>query len=77
MEQKRDLGLHAIAGAHAVQLGMDLPKQKCPRLLGFALRRADDTGGEKHWLLGYTIFASAEPSHTSGFFVRPERGNSE
>jgi hypothetical protein len=56
-EQKRDLGLHAIAGAHFALLGMDLAKQKCPRLLGFAFQRADHTEGEKHWLPGYKIFA--------------------
>src|SRR5437016_1638243 len=52
-EQKGDLSVQAIAGTHVVLLGMDLPEQKCPGLLGFALRREDHTEGEKYWLSGY------------------------
>ena len=32
-EQKGNLSAQAIAGAHVVLLGMDLPEQKYPRLL--------------------------------------------
>jgi hypothetical protein len=41
---------------------MYLPEQKCPRLPGLALRRENDTEGEKHCLLEYEIFAGMEPS---------------
>jgi hypothetical protein len=61
-KQKGDLSVQAIAGTHAVLSGIDLPEQKCPRLLGFALRREDPTDGKKHWLSGYKSFASIEPS---------------
>jgi len=54
-EQKGDPSVNAIAGAHVV-LGMDLPKQKCPRLMGFALRRADPTEGKKYWLPRFKTF---------------------
>jgi hypothetical protein len=47
---KGDLSVQAIAGTHVVLLGMDLPEQDCPGLLGFALRREDHTEGEKYWL---------------------------
>jgi phosphatidylserine/phosphatidylglycerophosphate/cardiolipin synthase-like enzyme len=67
-EQKGDLITQAIAGTHVVLLGMDLPEQKCPGLLGFALRREDHTEGEKYWLSGYKTFASVEPSPPPGVF---------
>jgi hypothetical protein len=74
-EQKGDLSVHAIAGARVVLNGIDFPEQKCPRLLGFALRRADDIEGEKHWLIGYMIFASVEPSpHLRGSLFDPKTG---
>jgi phosphatidylserine/phosphatidylglycerophosphate/cardiolipin synthase-like enzyme len=60
-EKKGDLSVQAIAGTHVVLLGMDLPEQKCPGLLGVALRREDHTEGEKYWLSGYKTFKSVEP----------------
>src|SRR5437588_859532 len=65
-EQKGDLSVQAIAGTHVVLLGIDFPEQKCPGLLGFALRREDHTEGEKYWLSGYKTFASVEPSPPPG-----------
>jgi hypothetical protein len=56
-----NLSVQAIAGTHVVLLGMDLPEQDCPGLLGFALRREDHTEGEKYWLSGYKTFKSVEP----------------
>lgn len=44
--------VQAIAGTHVVLLGMNLPEQQCPGLLGFALRRHDHTEGEVYWLSG-------------------------
>jgi phosphatidylserine/phosphatidylglycerophosphate/cardiolipin synthase-like enzyme len=65
-EQKGSLITQAIAGTQVVLLGMDLPEQECPGLLGFALRREDHTEGEKYWLSGYKTFASVEPSSPPG-----------
>src|ERR1043166_2610651 len=65
-EQKGNLSVQAIAGTHVVLLGMNLPEQDCPGLLGFALRREDHTEGEKYWLSGYKTFASVEPSPPPG-----------
>jgi len=64
-EQKRVLSVQAIADMHVVLLGMELPEQKCARLLGFALRREDNTEGEKRLLPRYKIVMSVEPSPTS------------
>jgi phosphatidylserine/phosphatidylglycerophosphate/cardiolipin synthase-like enzyme len=61
-----DLKVQAIAGTHVVLIGIDLPEQKCPGLLGFALRREDHTEGEKYWLTGYKTFATVEPFPAPG-----------
>ncbi len=58
--------VQAIAGTHVVLLGMNLPEQKCPGLLGFAIRREDMNEGEKYWLSGYKTFESIEPCPTRG-----------
>jgi phosphatidylserine/phosphatidylglycerophosphate/cardiolipin synthase-like enzyme len=65
-QQKGDLSVQAIAGTHVVLLGIDFPEEKCPGLLGFALRREDHTEGEKYWLSGYKTFKSVEPSPPPG-----------
>jgi len=49
-----------------VLLGMDLPQEKCPGLLGFAIRRHDHTEGETYWLGGYKTFASVVPHAAEG-----------
>src|ERR1700741_1903666 len=60
------LSVQAIAGTHVVLLGIDLPKEKGPGLLGFAIRRHDKTEGEVYWLSGYKTFASVEPNPAPG-----------
>ena len=66
-ETKGNLSVQAIAGTHVVLLGIDLPEQDCPGLLGFALRREDHTEGEKYWLSGYKTFKSVEPFPPQGY----------
>jgi hypothetical protein len=63
---KNGLSVHAIAGTHVVLLGLNLPKAKCPGLLGFAIRRTDHTEGERYWLSGYKTFASVEAHPAEG-----------
>jgi len=65
-EEGDQLSIHAIAGTHVVLLGMDLPQEKCPGLLGFAVRRHDHTEGEIYWLGGYKTFASVVPHAAEG-----------
>jgi phosphatidylserine/phosphatidylglycerophosphate/cardiolipin synthase-like enzyme len=64
--EKDQLSVHAIAGTHVVLLGMNLPKSKCPGLLGFAIRRQDHTEGESYWLSGYKTFSSVVPDPAEG-----------
>ena len=65
-EQNGQLSVQAIAGTHVVLLGMNLPQQACPGLLGFAIRRHDHTEGEVYWLSGYKTFESVEPHPAEG-----------
>lgn len=65
-ETSDQLSVRAIAGTHVVLLGIDLPKAKCPGLLGFAIRRQDDTEGEGYWLSGYKTFKSVVPEPAEG-----------
>jgi phosphatidylserine/phosphatidylglycerophosphate/cardiolipin synthase-like enzyme len=65
-EQSGQLSVQAIAGTHVVLLGMNLPKELCPGLLGFAIRRHDHTEGEMYWLSGYKTFESVEPHPAKG-----------
>ena len=60
------LSVQAIGGTHVVLLGMNLPKEQCPGLLGFAIRRHDHTEGESYWLTGFKTFASIEPHPAPG-----------
>jgi phosphatidylserine/phosphatidylglycerophosphate/cardiolipin synthase-like enzyme len=60
------LSVQAISGTHVVLLGIDLPEDKCPGLLGFAIRRFDVTEGETYWLKGYKTFESVEPNPAEG-----------
>src|ERR1700675_44117 len=60
------LSVQEIAGTHVVLLGMDLPKEQCPGLLGFAIRRHDHTEGESYWLRGFKTFESIEPHPAPG-----------
>lgn len=65
-KESGQLSVQAIAGTHVVLLGIDLPKEKCPGLLGFAIRRHDKTEGEVYWLSGYKTFESVEPHPAPG-----------
>ncbi len=77
-EQDGDLTVQAIAGTHVVLLGMNEPSDKCPGLLGFAIRRHDHVEGEIYWLSGYKTFASVEPHPAPGVLyatrVHPVQG---
>lgn len=53
-----DLTVSIIAGTHVVLLAMDMPREKCDGLLGFAIHRTDHAAQEGYWLEGMKIFAS-------------------
>lgn len=72
-QEKDQFSVQAIAGTHVVLLGMNLPKSKCPGLLGFAIRREDHTEGENYWLSGYKTFASVVPDPASGVMYSTRR----
>lgn len=72
-QENDQLSVQAIAGTHVVLLGMNLPKSKCPGLLGFAIRRHDRTEGESYWLSGYKTFASVVPHPAPGVMYSTQR----
>ena len=56
-----DLKVQAIAGTYVVQLGINLPKEKCENLLGFSLHRHDHTENEKYYIEGMKCFKETDP----------------
>jgi len=55
------LSVHAVAGTHVVILAMDLKKEDCDGLLGFAIHRTDHEAEEAYWLQGMRTFAETDP----------------
>ena len=53
--------VQAIAGNHAVFLGLDLTDEARHGCLGFAVHRTDHTEHESHWLAGFKTFKSVVP----------------
>ncbi len=72
-EANGKLSVNAIAGSHVVLLGMNLPKEECPGLLGYAIRRHDQTEGEVYWLGAYKTFESVEPHPARGVLYSTRR----
>lgn len=60
------LSVKAVAGTHAVVLGINLDKGECKGLLGFAVHRTDHTEQESFWLKGQKRFAWAKDLHLEG-----------
>ena len=71
MRQAADNGkisVVAVAGTHAVLLGMDATPEAAKGLLGFAIHRENRTDNRARWLSGYLTFpdaGSAEGQHRS------------
>src|SRR4249919_349797 len=63
-EVQQGLTVQAIAGTHAVLLGLDFDDPS--GCLGFAIHRTDHTEGEAYWLRGLKAFASVIPQPTPG-----------
>jgi hypothetical protein len=58
---RNGLKVHAVAGTYVVMLGLDLPKQSCRGLRGFAVHRVDRTSGEAGFMDGMKTFAETDP----------------
>lgn len=61
-----DLSVRAVAGAYVVFFGMNMPKNKTSRLLGFAIQRKDIQSGETNWMRGMKTFAETDPNDRAG-----------
>ncbi len=55
------LKVHAVSGTYVVMLGMDLPKQSCNGLRGFAVHRIDHTTGDAAYMTGMKAFVETDP----------------
>ncbi|WP_164738363.1 phospholipase D-like domain-containing protein [Aquabacter cavernae] len=60
------LDVRAIAGSHVVLLAMDADKATRTGLLGFAIKRTDDTESQSYWLRGQKVFQDVVPQPISG-----------
>ncbi len=60
------LTVQATAGSHVVILGMDLAKDDCDGLLGFAVHRTDPTESTAKWMEGLKSFEATDPGFVPG-----------
>jgi hypothetical protein len=56
------LTVNAVAGTHAVMLGLDLSDAKRKNCLGFAIQREDHTEDERYWISGTKTFEATDPN---------------
>lgn len=55
------LTVQAIAGSYVVMFGINMPKNKTQKLLGFAIQRKDIQENEVTWMRGMKAFADTNP----------------
>ncbi len=58
------VSVHAVAGSNVVLLGLDATEAARTGLLGFTIRRTDQTNGEQYWARGFRIFKANEGHST-------------
>ena len=58
--------VQAIAGSHVVLLGMNMKREDCNGLLGFAIHRTDYKEEEARWLEGMKTFEETDPGFLPG-----------
>jgi phosphatidylserine/phosphatidylglycerophosphate/cardiolipin synthase-like enzyme len=63
---KNGFTLNIVAGMHVVILGMDLKKEDCKGLMGFAIHRTDHDEEEAYWLKGMKTFEQTDPGFIAG-----------
>ena len=61
-----DLTVQMVAGSYVVLMGLNLPKNKTSKLLGFAVQRTDVQSGEVIWMRGMKTFAATDPKDNIG-----------
>lgn len=61
-----DLTVQAIAGSYVVLFGMNIPKNKTAKLLGFAIQRIDHAENETTWMRGMKTFEATDPNDSLG-----------
>lgn len=59
--KKGGLTVQAIGGAYVVLLALNMDRDKCAGLKGFAIHRTDHTGEDARWLEGMKVFEATDP----------------
>ena len=60
------LTVQATAGSHVVLLGINMKREDCDGLLGFAIHRTDHANEEGYWLEGSKCFEETDPGFQIG-----------
>ena len=60
------LTVQATAGSNVVILGMDMAKEACDGLLGFAVHRTDPSESTAKWMEGLKAFEATDPGFAPG-----------
>lgn len=58
--------VYAIGGSHVVLLAIDASRQARKGLLGFAIKRSDETEDQSYWLKGLKVFEDVVPQPQPG-----------
>ena len=61
-----DLTVQIIAGCYVVMFGINIPRSKTAKLMGFAIQRKDFATGELMWMRGMKTFAATDPNDSLG-----------
>jgi phosphatidylserine/phosphatidylglycerophosphate/cardiolipin synthase-like enzyme len=60
------LVVQAVAGSNVVLLGINMDRNDCDGLMGFAIHRTDHDEEEAYWLRGMKIFEETDPGFIPG-----------
>jgi phosphatidylserine/phosphatidylglycerophosphate/cardiolipin synthase-like enzyme len=61
-----DLTVRTVAGAYVIFFGMNMPKNKTSKFLGFAIQRKDQQTEETVWMKGMKTFQETDPHDSIG-----------
>lgn len=67
--EKNGISVRVISGNHVVLLGFNATEKARKGLLGFAIKRIDNTEDESYWLKGFRHFEHHASKHHVGSFV--------
>lgn len=60
------LTIYSVSGNHTVSFGIEMERENCDGLLGFAVERKDITENENYFMRGFKVFKEAVPNPKEG-----------